>query len=209
MVDVGNNKFQSYVYIYHMGLKFNLPVLPDSINDSLPISFNQEPILARSAPQITFSNAGPRTLGITLKLHRHLFCLENADVEHYRDVNNILMARVPAGDGQIVSAPATDVLDIFINAMLTLSLPKYTDTTKVLVPPSILIRFGEESCIRGVPSNISKTASGVWLKNGKLSEISLTFTITEVEPFSAQYVAKNGTLRSISTDLQRGSVWQY
>ena len=204
---VGMNNIPAYVYIYHMGLAFNLPALPDSIQDSMPVSFNQEQVLARSAPQITFTNAGPRTQQATIRIHRHLFCIENQHINI--DTGKYYLNTVDPATGEMIKVQPKDAADFFINALLTLSLPKYTDTTKAIVPPSLLLRYGNESCIRGVPSGFSKTASGVWLKSGKMSEISLNFTITEVEPFSAQYVAKNGTLRSLSTTLQRGSIWQY
>lgn len=201
---VGLQNIDAYIYIYHMNLMFNLPVVPDSIQDSLPISFNSEPVLSRSAPQVTFSSAGPRTLQVSLKLHRQMFCQENKEAGAI--AKNIKM--MDPATGKIMDVPLTDAADLLINAITTLSLPKYTDSTKAVVPPSLLIRFGNESCIRGVPSGFSKTASGAWLKNGKLSDVTLNFTITEVEPYSAQYTAENGTLRAISTNLQRGSIWQ-
>lgn len=200
-------RIPAYIYIYHMKLEFNLPVLPDSIQDSMPISFNSEPILARSSPQITFSSAGPRTQQVTLRLHRHLFCLENQHIS--TTTGKYCVRSMDPSTGKIIEVQAVDAADLFIDALTTLSLPKYTDATKSIVPPSLLLRLGNESCIRGVPSGFTKSASGVWLNSGKLADISISFTITEVEPFSAQYTAKTGTLRSISTTLQRGSIWQY
>ena len=197
---VGLEKIEAYIYIYHMNLKFNLPVVPDSIQDTLPISFNQEPVLARSAPQITFGSAGPRTLQVNLKFHRQMFCLENPEV-----VDGIKVIKVlDPVTGTMINTPLKDAADLLIDALVSISLPKYTDSTKAIVPPSVLIRFGNESCIRGVPSGFSKTASGVWLKNGKLSEVLLNFTMTEIEPYSAQYAAANGTMRGVTTNLQRG-----
>lgn len=204
---VGAPSLSAYIYIYHMGLEFNLPVVPDNIIDQVPASFHQEPVLARSAPQITFSSAGPRSQQVVIRLHRHLFAIENP---HIDPKTNTYMVKMPTPTGgEIIEVPAIDAADLLIKALLTLSLPKYTDSTKAIVPPSLLIRFGNESAIRGIPENVQKVASGVWLKNGKLSDISLSFNVKETEPFSAEYVAQAGTLRSISTTLQRGSVWQY
>lgn len=204
---VGARDISAYIYIYHMGLVFNLPVLPDSIVDQLPTSFYQEAVLARSAPQITFASAGPRSQSVTLRLHRQIFVIENPHIDVATNKYMIKMPN-PLG-GEMVEVPAVDAADLLIKALLTLSLPKYTDSAKALIPPSLLLRFGNESAIRGVPENLQKSASGVWLKDGKLSDITLSFTVKEVEPFSAQYVAQVGTLRSISSTLQRGSVWQY
>lgn len=202
---VGMPGIESYIYIYHMNLKFNLPVVPESIQDSMPISFNSEPVLARSAPQVTFSSAGPRSQRVSIKIHRQLFCIENEELDKAARKIKITDPLT----GKLIDTPAKDAADILIDALTSISLPKYTDALKAIVPPSVLVRFGNESCIRGVPSSFSKSSSGVWLKNGKMAEVTLDFTVTEVEPYSAQFTAVNGTLRGISTDLQRGSVWQY
>lgn len=212
---VGTNKdIPAYVYIYHLGLCFDLPTLPDSLTDNMPISFYQEPVLARSAPHTTFASAGPRTLNVTIKFHRHMFCLENSSIKipdnstepHYSIQKGTIEE---SGVAKTEYLEASDVADYFINAMESLSLPKYTDADKALIPPSLLIRFGNEAAIRGVPTGFSKTSSGAWLKGGKMSDITLSFQVIETQAFSAQYVANNGSLRSISTDLQRGSVWQF
>lgn len=197
---VGFPNMEAYIYIYHLDLRFNLPVIPDSIQDSMPISFNTEPVLSRTAPQVTYSSAGPRTQQVTIKLHRQMFLLENRDI-------NPQTGKIKITDpltGKQIDVAAKDAADILIDALTTLSLPKFNDSTKAIVPPSVLIRFGNESCIRGVPSSFSKSSSGIWLKNGKLADVTLNFTITEVEPFSAQYTAAHGTLRGIRTELRKG-----
>ena len=89
-----------------------------------------------------------------------------------------------------------------------LSLPRYSDAEKAITPPSVLVRYGNEFCIRGVPSSVTKTSSGPWLKSGKMAMVTLQFTITEVEPYSAEYALQAGSLRGISTDLMRSNVWQ-
>lgn len=174
----------SYLYLYHLDKQFNIPVMPDPISNTLGVSFSQEKILGRSAPQITFSNSGPRTQNVTLVLHRQLMALENNRNE--------------------------DVVDDLINALQASTLPKYADSYRAVIPPSILLRFGNESCIRGVvQDSISIQSSGAWLKNGKMSIETVSFSIVEIQPFSAEYAYQNGLLRSISTDLKRNSVWMY
>ena len=134
---VGLPNIQAYIYIYHLGLYFVLPVVPDTLQDSLPISFNTEPVLARSAPQATFSSAGPRSLMVSLKLHRHLFCMENEDI--LTSAGKVSM--MDPQTATLMDVPAKDAMDIFIDALTTLSLPKYTDATKAIIPPTLLIRF--------------------------------------------------------------------
>lgn len=174
----------SYIYLYHLDKQFNIPVTPDPITNSLGVTFSTENILGRSAPQITFASAGPRTQSISLTLHRQLTALEN--------------------DGN------ENAVDDLINALQACTLPKYMDSYKAVIPPSLLIRFGNESCIRGVINGqLTVTSSGAWLKSGKMSVVTLTFVVTEVEPFSAEYAMQKGLLRSVSTDLRRNSVWMY
>ena len=174
----------SYIYLYHLDKQFNIPVTPDPITNSLGITFTQENILGRSAPQMTFANAGPRTQQVSLVLHRQLMALENQGNEN--------------------------AVDDLINALQACTLPKYADSYKAVIPPSLLIQFGNESCIRGVIQNsLNISSSGAWLKNGKMSIVTLNFTVVEIQPFSADYVMQKGLLRSVSTDLKRNSVWMY
>lgn len=204
---------QAYLYIYHLGLEFNLPVLPETLNDSTPIKFAQQEILGRSAPQQTYSGSGPRQLMVDLKFHRHMFMLEN---EHIQRMLNAQTGKTEAITtvkdpitGQSLQVKATDALDYMINAVQALAYPKYLDGIKAIIPPSLRIRLGNEYAIRGVPTQVSKSSSGPWLKNGKQAEVSLSIQIQELTPYSAQYVAVNGGLREISTTLERSSVWQW
>lgn len=203
----GASSVSAYIYIYHLGVEFNLPTLPTSFTDSMSINFNSQTILGRSAPLQTFTSAGPRSVTLSFALHRHMFTLENPQLDSFTNKKYVTLPNPSTGQSQQVAA--TDAADLLINALTTLSLPKYLDSTKAIIPPSIFVRCGDELAIRGVPSNVQKTSEGVWLKNNKLSTVTFQFTVTEIEPYSAQYVAANGALRSISTTLERSSVWQY
>ena len=195
-------KIDSYIYIYHLGLKFNLPTLPDSLSDNMPIDFSTQPVLARSAPQISWSSAGPRSIHITIPIHRQIFAMEN-DFKTFLPLDALQKYGVDPE-----SIKKYDAADWLINALISLSLPRYSDAEKAITPPSVLVRYGNEFCIRGVPSSVTKTSSGPWLKSGKMPMITLQFTVTEVEPYSAEYALQAGSLRGISTDLMRSNVWQ-
>ena len=195
-------KVDSYIYIYHLGLKFNLPTLPDSLTDTMPIDFSTQPVLARSAPQVSWSSAGPRSTQITIPIHRHIFAMEN-DFKTFLPLDKLQQYGVDPE-----SVKKYDAADLLINALISLSLPKYSDAEKAITPPTVLVRYGNEFCIRGVPSSVTKTSTGPWLKSGKMAMVNLQFTITEVEPYSAEYALQAGSLRGISTDLMRSNVWQ-
>ena len=204
---VGASSLSAYIYIYHLGLNFNLPTVPDSLNDNLGIQFEATPVLGRSAPQQTFSSAGPRSLQVQLKFHRQIFALENPQLATLTTTQKVKMPDPQTG--RFVEYKASDAADVLINALQALALPKYMDAVKAIVPPSLLLRFGNEIAIRGVPSQFQKQTSGPWLKSGKQADVAISFTVTEVEPYSAQYVAQNGGLRGLSTTLERSSVWQW
>ena len=205
---------QAYIYIYHLGLQFNLPVLPETVSDSTSVSFSQQPILGRSAPQQTYSGSGPRQLMLDLKFHRQMFILENEHI--YRLINEETMTE---GDyvtlmkdpqtGEYHTVKAIDALDYMINAIQALAYPKYLDGIKAIIPPSLSVRLGNQYLIRGVPTQVSMSSAGPWLKSGKQAEVSLNLQIQELTPYSAQYVAANGGLREVSTTLERSSVWQW
>ena len=199
------SNIDSYIYIYHLGLKFNLPTLPDSLSDTMPIEFSTQPVLARSAPQISWSSAGPRSTQIVIPIHRHIFAMENSDfkVSDYLPKESLKKYGIDTD-----ALTKYDAADVLINALISLSLPRYSDAEKAITPPSVLVRYGNEFCIRGVPSSVTKTSSGPWLKGGKMAMVTLQFTVTEVEPYSAEYALQAGTLRGVSTDLMRSNAWQ-
>lgn len=195
-------KIEAYVYIYHLGLKFNLPALPESLSDTMPIDFSSQPVLARSAPQISWSSAGPRTTQISIPIHRQIFALEN-DFKTFLPLDAL---KQYGADPEAITK--YDAADLLINALVSLSLPRYSDAEKAITPPSVLVRYGNEFCVRGVPSNVLKTSSGPWLKSGKMAMVNIQFTVTETEPYSAEYALQAGTLRGVSTDLMRSNLWQ-
>ncbi|MCM1323007.1 MAG: hypothetical protein NC218_02375 [Acetobacter sp.] len=204
---VGAQSVQAYIYIYHLGLKFDLPVLPETITDSLSLDFQQQAVIGRSAPHITFTSAGPRKVNVNLKLHRQLFAIENQQIDNQTDKGYIMMPDPVSGKQTKVDA--VDAADVLINALLALSVPKYLDGVKAIVPPSVLVRYGNEAWVRGVPGGVTKTSSGPWLKNGKQAEVQISFDVTETAPFSAQYTAQHGMARGLSTTLERSAVWQF
>lgn len=216
----GAEGISSYIYIYHLGLIFNIPTLPESLTETMNITYNATPILGRSAPLQTFTGAGPRSVNIDIKLHRQLFQIENPLIRTESGEAQLESATVTMSNpttGNIEEVDTKDAVDYLVDALTSISLPKYTSANKAIVPPSVFVRYGNELAMRGVPSQVTKTSSGVWLKNGKMAMVEISFNLTEVEPYSAQYAAANGSLRGvptgdtlaeISTDLARSSVWQ-
>ena len=91
----------NYLYISHLdeGLKFwRLPCTPETISDSMSSNFTPTHALGRSAPVFTYSNSGPRTVQVSLHLHRDMMDALNAgtsntDLKYGEDyIDNLIKA---------------------------------------------------------------------------------------------------------------------
>lgn len=189
---------ENYIYIYQLKKYVILPVYPSEVQDSLGSNFATENILARTAPVYSYSNSGPRTVNITLNLHRDLMTAVNYDNTNFiDDVNREL------GD---------DYVDTLIRYLQAMALPSYnavdlkTNTSNSMVnAPLVALRLGTAVMIKGiVSSTVTVTYGGPISQDGKYMQVDVSFTITEVEPQDAETLAKNGSFRSLSTVITSG-----
>ena len=182
-----------YLYISHLDEGYQywmLPGYPETITDQMNSTFTDTTALGRSAPVYTFSNSGPRTMNISLKFHREMFEEVN---NHMRNTNSTYFA-----DGD-------DMAENFIHAIQAIAVPKYNLSNKAIEPPLVALRLGSEVFIKGIVSGgVSVTYSGPILSNEKHAEISITFPISEVDPYDASTVFKNGSFRGLTATLRQG-----
>lgn len=180
----------NYIYISHLDEKFQfwkLPTWPDQISDSMQSTFAQTTALGRTAPVFTFSNSGPRSVNISIPLHRDIM-----------DEVNIGISNTTLGEGE-------DYVDNLIKALQSIALPKYNLTNKAIEPPLVALRLGNEVFIKGIVSGpIGVTFGKPILSNGKYAKIDLSLTITEVDPYDATSVFKNGGFRGVVQSLKKG-----
>jgi len=180
----------NYIYISHLdeGFQFwKIPSWPDSVNDSMQSSFQQTQALGRTAPVYTFNNSGPRTVQIQLNLHRDIM-----------DDVNTGISNSQLGEGE-------DYVDNLVRALQSIALPKYNLTNKAVEPPLVALRLGNEIFIKGVvTSGIGISYTKPILMNGKYAEIALSITISEVDPYDATEVFKNGGFRGVVQSLRKG-----
>jgi hypothetical protein len=180
-----------YLYISHLDAidqvqYWQLPSYPDSVADAMNSSFQEQNALGRSAPVYTFSNAGPRTVQIDLKFHRDMF----------DEVNEGSGSNVKPKDDD-------DYADTFIRALQAIAVPKYNLSNKAIEPPLVAIRLGREVFIKGVvTSGISLTYSKPILSNEKYAQVSVSFSVSEVDPYDATTVYENGSFRGITATLR-------
>lgn len=176
-----------YIYISHLDENFQywmLPGYPEEVTDQMQSTFTPTTALGRSAPVYTFSNAGPRSIQISLNFHRDMF--------------EEMPSNVVPRDGE-------DKAESFIHALQAIAVPKYNLSNKAIEPPLVAVRLGREVFIKGVvTSGISVTYKKPILVNEKYAQMSVSFTISEVDPYDATTIFKNGSFRGLTATLRRG-----
>ena len=188
---------ENYVYMYHTNTFIILPSYPESIQDMMPASFATTTPLSRTAPIFSYQNSGPRSLQISLNLHRDLMTQIN-----YNN-SNINFDNVPLGD---------DYVDILIKQIQAIALPKYSASSKMVDPPIIAIRFGSDIFCKGVVTGsvgITYALPIITDKfgNDKYSQVGISFGIQEIDPYDADTVMLAGSYRGLSTTLER-NLWK-
>jgi hypothetical protein len=178
-----------YIYISHLDLPeeakyWQLPGYPEKVTDQMQSTFMDNSALGRSAPVYTFSNAGPRTIQINLSFHRDMF--------------DEMPSNMPVRDGE-------DKAESFIHAIQAIAVPKYNLSNKAIEPPLVAIRLGREVFIKGIVSGgVSVTYGKPILSNEKYAIVDISFTVSEVDPYDASTVFKNGSFRGLTATLRSG-----
>jgi hypothetical protein len=176
-----------YLYISHLdeGYQYwQLPGYPEKVADHMNSTFMENSALGRSAPVYTFSNSGPRTINISLSFHRDMF--------------EEMPSNVPVKAGE-------DKAESFIHALQAIAVPKYNLANKAIEPPLVALRLGREVFIKGIVSGgVTVTYGKPILVNEKYAIIDVSFTISEVDPYDATTVFKNGSFRGLTATLRNG-----
>lgn len=176
----------NYLYMYHTQQFVILPSYPDSITDSLSANFNSENPMLRSAPIFSYSNSGPRSLEVSIQLQRDL------------------MSQVNLGRSNLKLELGDDYVDTIIKQLQSIALPRYASTTKMVDPPIIALRFGNEVFIKGVVTGgIGVNFKKPILKGDKYSDVTISFSVKEITPYDALSVQENGLMRGLNTTLER------
>lgn len=182
---------ENYIYISHLEpdqFKFwRLPTCPETISDSMQSTFGETNALGRTAPVYTYSKSGPRQVQINIELHRDImddinFAVSNADL-----------------------LTGEDYVDSLVRALQSISLPKYNLSNKAIEPPIVALRLSNEVFVKGVVNGaIGLTYKLPLLSNGRYAQISLSLTISEVDPYDSSSVFKNGSFRGVVQTLKKG-----
>ena len=176
----------NYIYLYHTDTFIIIPAYPENFTDSITVNYNSETPLMRSAPIFSYSSSGPRTLDVEIPMHREMMQQINYNVSN---------ARVGLND---------DYVDELIRQIQAAALPVYSSTSKMVDPPLVAIRFGNDIFCKGVVSgDVRVTYNVPVLQNGKYADVTLGFTIQEVDPYDAFTVQQVGSFRGLDTSLER------
>ena len=180
------NMLDNYIYLYHTDTFIIIPAYPENFNDNMSVNFSSETPLARSAPIYSYSNSGPRSINVHIKMHREMMQQINYGVSN---------AKVALHD---------DYVDELIKQIQAAVLPTYSAAAKMVDPPLVAIRFGNEIFCKGVISgSVTTTYDLPVLQNGKYAQVSIDFTMLEVDPYDANTVARVGSFRGLDTSLER------
>lgn len=190
----------NWIYFYHLrdssgnqGVTMYLPTQPLTFTESLSSSFATTNALARSAPIYTYQYSGPRSIQLQLNFHRDIM-----------DQLNLKVSNAPVNIGE-------DYTDTLINYMQAVALPTYSVNNKAVNPPIVAIKFGNAMFIKGVVNGgISTTHSlPILADTGKYAQVSVSFTISEVDPYDAETAVNKGSLRGLSTFLGTSNFKQW
>lgn len=186
----GSPLITNFIYLYHTDEWLLLPEYPDSIQDKMGSTFSQQNALSRTAPVFSYSNSGPRDVQVQLHLHRDILDGINVDGSNFE-----------LEEGE-------DFVDALIRKLQAIALPAYRVSNKAVVPPMIAVKFGNEIFIKGVVNGgVSIEYQKPILDNDKYANVTLNFTVYEVEPYDAESVGIEGSFRGITQTFKEG-IWE-
>lgn len=180
---------ENYIYLYHTKTFILIPVFNESIVDQMGTTFESSTPMSRSAPIYSYKSSGPRHLQVSLELHRDLMVQMNQNVSN---------APIKPGD---------DYVDVLIKQLQAASLPVYGGAQKLVDPPLVALRYGNDVFIKGVVNGgVTVTYNLPILDDNKYAQVGVSFEIYEVDPYDAQQVMLIGSFRGFDSSLER-NVW--
>ena len=186
---------ENYLYFYHTDTLVLIPYWPLNIQDSQGASWSPTSILGRSAPIQSYSTGQARSVGVQLKFHREM--LKQTNMRHLKT-------------DRIDNFYGEDYVDYVINMLYGCVLPNYSSSAKLVDPPIVAARFGNQTYIKGIISSVRVGYSGSILRDKKYSEVEISLDITEINPYDAVTAMGVGSFRSngeilMSTELNKST----
>lgn len=185
----GNSELiENYIYLHHTDTLVVIPTWPENIVDTMTANYSETSVLARSAPIYSFVNSGPRAFTIRVQLHRDMMNSINT-LKSNLNVPNI---------------NDEDYVDTLIKHLQAVALPRYAASQKMVNPPLVSVRFGNDIFCKGIVNgSVSTEYGGPILRGDKYALVTIEFSMSEVDPYDADTVMTVGGYRGLSTDLER------
>lgn len=190
-----------YIYLHHVDTFIVLPSFAEANNDSISVKFNSDTPLGRTAPIYSYANSGPRSLQVSFTLHRDMMYELNYSISQYSDLieqSRETTTNVNTGKEEFY----VDYVDLMARQIQAAALPTYSQASKMINPPLVSLKLGNDIFIKGVVNGSVGVSYGLpVLANGKYAQVTIQFSITEVIPYDATQVMKYGSYRGIDTTL--------
>lgn len=189
------NMIENYLYMYHIGYNEEtgqkgqfviLPTYPESITDNLNSTFVETSPLSRSAPIFSYQGSGPRSINLELTFHRDM------------------MTQINYGKSNLKVELGDDYVDTIIKHLQACALPSYKTAVKMVDPPMVAVRFGNEIFIKGIINGgVNVSYKLPLLDNNKYALVTIQFQITEIDPYDAESVAQQGSFRGLDKSIEK------
>lgn len=177
---------ENYIYMYHTGVYVVLPTFPQTMQDSTPTTYTQTSLLGRSAPTFSYAYSGPRTINFEFKLHRDM------------------MKQINRKNPTVVKNIGEDYVDVMMREMQAAAVPNYDASERLVDPPLVAVRIGNDIYIKGVISSaVTITYDLPILRDGRYGCISINFGVSEVVPYDAEVLRRVGGFRNASMMYDR------
>jgi hypothetical protein len=151
-------------------------------------TFSEVNALSRSAPVFSYNHSGPRSMQVSVTLHRDIVQMINQGVSDMT-IENL----------------EDDYVDTLIKKLMSVAVPKYNAADRSIQVPKVAVRFGEEVFIKGVVnSDIAVTYIKPILDNNKYAQVAITFQVYETEPYDADTIAREGSFRGLTKPFKNG-----
>lgn len=178
----------NYIYLHHINQFLVLPTYPEQMQDQMQVKYNSSTPLSRSAPIYSYSDSGPRSIQFVFKLHRDMMTEINYQVSNFK----------------LDSFVGDDYVDTFIKYMQAAALPNYGASQKLVDPPMVSVRIGNEVYIKGVVNGAVGVSYDLpILDTGKYAQVEVSFNVFETTPYGAMDVVDKGSFRGLNTSLER------
>lgn len=173
------NVVKNFIYFHHIDKACILPCYPQTISESISVTWNATNLLQSSAPIQTWSNSGPRVIPFNFDLHREMLTDTNVTSQTF------------LGRSLIMEEPE-NLMEDLISTIKAAALPKYTYVTRIVNPPIVSVSIGNQIYIKGVVNSSVTTDYKGAIRQGKYNEVSLSFSVTEITPYDADSIQKLG-----------------